>query len=168
MVTRWLTNSFQRLTRIFSSSEETNPNESSPTSQQQPEASHSAQTHDHKDPSSGNTGKQGATSSDARLNQGSPSNDARNGDSQSSATADTKRESSRDGRDEEVNSELFDNEFRRDAEKNGRLRKECFEKADKAREDNDHAAANEHVKEVSSIYKYCVNEQLLLIACVTK
>ncbi len=47
-----------------------------------------------------------------------------------------------------VNKELFENEYRRKANEHGKLRKECFEKADEARNKGDHATANDYVNQV--------------------
>lgn len=51
-------------------------------------------------------------------------------------------------RSREPNEELFDNEWRREAEEHARLRAKCYKKADEARNGGDHATANEYVNKV--------------------
>lgn len=47
-----------------------------------------------------------------------------------------------------AHSELFDNQYRREAKEQARLREESFKKANEARDKGDHDTANRYVKEV--------------------
>ena len=121
MVARWLSDAFQRFLRIFTGNGEDQEEES-------PNDAHQVQA-------SPNSGGVSASAGTGRAGG-------------AAKPAERAKEAGTQLETPEATKELFDNEYRRRAEEEAELRAECFKRADEAREDGDHDAANKHVKEV--------------------